>query len=209
MGYEGATNAFYASLKRLGLTYLDMYIVHWPRPNLSDPNWQEVSRETWRALEDLYEKGLVKSIGISNFLVHHMENILTTARIVPMAEQLELHPGYLQKEAVEFARSHGMVIQGWSPLGKNRLTANEMLCEMAARYGISVQQLCLAFEIQSDIVPLPKASSPERMDANMAAFDVTLSEDDMERIRSMKRTGWSGEHPDYERVKDPALLDEV
>lgn len=209
MGYEGATNAFYASLKRLGLTYLDLYIVHWPRPNLSDPNWQEVSRQTWKALEDLYEQGLVKAIGISNFLVHHMENILTTARIMPMAEQLELHPGYLQKETVDFARERGMVIQGWSPLGKNRLTSNPMLTEMAEKYGVSVQQLCLAFEICTDIIPLPKTVSPERMDANLKAFEVKLSEEDLEKIRGMKRTGWSGEHPDYERVKDPTLLDEI
>ena len=209
MGYDGARKAFDASLKRLGLDYLDMYLVHWPRPNLSDENWPEVSRETWRALEDLYKEGKVRSIGISNFLVHHMENILTTATIVPMMEQLELHPGYLQKEAVDYARSKGMVITGWSPLGKNRLMHEETLLAIATKYDISVQELCLAFESACDIIPLPKTTNAERMDINMAAIDIKLNEEDIQTICAMKRRGWSGEHPDYERVKDTSLLDEV
>ena len=208
MGYEKTMAAFEASLKRMGLDVMDLYLIHWPRPNLTDENWREVSRETWRALEDLYQAGKVRAIGISNFLVHHMENLLTTARITPMVEQLELHPGYLQKEAVDFARSKGMVILGWSPLGKNRLSENETLLEIAGRYDISVQELCLAFEAASDIIPLPKSTNPERMDMNMAAIDIQLKAEDIEKIRGMKRRGWGGEHPDHERVKDVSLLDE-
>ncbi|MCR5221667.1 MAG: aldo/keto reductase [Lachnospiraceae bacterium] len=209
MGYDGARTAFFASLERLGLKEMDMYLIHWPRPNLSDENWPQISRDTWRALEDLYKEGLVKAIGISNFLVHHMENLLTTATIVPMVEQLELHPGYLQKEAVDLARSKGMTILGWSPLGKNRLMQDETLLSIAARYRISVQELCLAFESACNIIPLPKTTNPDRMDTNMAAIDIALKEEDIETIRAMKRRGWSGEHPDYERVKDVSLLDEA
>ena len=138
-----------------------------------------------------------------------MENILTTATIVPMMEQLELHPGYLQKEAVDFARSKDMTITGWSPLGKNRLMQEETLLAIAAKYDISVQELCLAFESACDIIPLPKTTNVERMDINMAAIDIDLEKEDVETIKAMKRRGWSGEHPDYERVKDTSLLDEV
>lgn len=207
MGYEKAREAFNKSLKRLGFDYLDMYIIHWPRPNLSDENWREVSADTWRALEDLYNEGLVKSIGISNFLVPHLENILKSARIVPMVSQLELHPGYLQKEAVDLARENGMTILAWSPLGKGRLTENDLLKEIAARYNISVQELCLAYEGAKDIIPLPRSTNEGRMTANLNAVNIKLDKADIDKIDSMKRTGWSGEHPDHERVKPPIDID--
>lgn len=207
MGYEKAREAFMNSLKRLKLDYLDMYLIHWPRPNLTDENWRAVSADTWRLLEDLYDEGLVKSIGLSNFLVPHLENILANARIIPMLSQLELHPGYLQSDAVKMAKDNGMVILAWSPLGKGRLTENELLKGIAAKYNISVQELCLAFEGSQDIIPLPRSTNEGRMKANLEAVNIQLDDSDIETIKAMKRTGWSGEHPDHERVKPPIDID--
>lgn len=207
MGYEKTREAFMKSIERLQLDVLDMYLIHWPRPNLKDENWREVSRDTWRALEDLYKEGLVRSIGVSNFLVPHLENILSGAEIMPMVSQLELHPGYLQNEARSLAEKNGMVMLGWSPLGKGRLTDDSLLKEIALKYNISVQELCLAFEGSQDIIPLPRSTNEGRMKANLAAVNILLDDSDIASIKAMKRTGWSGEHPDHERVKPPIDID--
>lgn len=202
MGYENAIKAFEESCKRLQVDYLDMYMVHWPRPNLIDPNWREVSCQTWKALEDLYKGKKVRAIGISNFLPHHLDNLLSKAEIKPMVNQLELHPGFLQEEAVEYSRQNGMVIEAWSPLGCSRLFENELLMEIAEKYKCSVAEVCIAFEVNMSIIPLPKASAKERMLTNLNACTLQLDEADIDKIIHMEMAGWSGEHPDRERVKN-------
>lgn len=202
MGYENAIMAFEQSCKRLQVDYLDKYMIHWPRPNLVDPNWREVSCQTWKALEDLYKAQKVRVIGISNFLPHHLDNLLSKAEIIPMVNQLELHPGFLQEEAVNYSRMNGMVIEAWSPLGCSRLFNNEVLKQIAEKHNCSVAEVCIAFEVSMKVIPLPKASVRERMFANLCACNLQLDEEDIDKIVCMEMAGWSGEHPDRERVKN-------
>lgn len=201
MGYDAALRAFDATLERLGTDYLDLYLIHWPRPDLELEDWAKLDRETWRALERLYESGLVRAIGVSNFLPHHLEPLLASANVAPMVDQLEFHPGYTQEEAVAFCQNHNILVEAWSPLGRNRLAGNDMLTRLAAEHGVSPPQICLRFALQRGVLPLPKSSSPERMAENLDLFSFSLTEEEMEALSTMPQTGWSGEHPDRPRVR--------
>lgn len=192
--------AFYETLKRLKTDYLDLYLIHWPRPDLSDPDWKELDIKVWEAMEKIYRKGDVRAIGVSNFLPQHLLPILDNCEIKPMTDQLELHPGYGQECAVSFAKEHDIQMEAWSPLGRGRVNELPLLQELSSKYGRSVAQICLRFNVQQGIIPLPKSSSPERMAQNLDVFDFELSEEDMYRLRTLPQAGWSGEHPDYERV---------
>ena len=201
MGYDAALRAFDATLERLGTDYLDLYLIHWPRPDLELEDWAKLDRETWRALERLYESGLVRAIGVSNFLPHHLESILASANVAPMVDQLEFHPGYTQEEAVAFCQNHNILVEAWSPLGRNRLAGNDVLTRLAAEHGVSPAQICLRFALQRGVLPLPKSSSPERMAENLDLFSFSLTEEEMEALSTMPQAGWSGEHPDRPRVR--------
>ncbi len=199
MGYENTLAALNESLEKLQTDYLDLYLIHWPRANLTDP-WQTLMKETWQALELLYAENKVRAIGVSNFLQSHLEVLLTDARVRPAVNQIEFHPGYTQSETVAFCQKEGIQVEAWSPLGRASLLGNPILIEIAANYGKSVSQLCIRFALQQDVLPLPKSSHPDRMRQNLDGFDFSISEADMDRLLSMPRTGWSGEHPDAERV---------
>lgn len=201
MGYEGAKEAFVRSLKNLGTEYLDLYLIHWPLPEPDCETWKDLDTETWRALEELYEEGKVKAIGLSNFLPHHIENLLENCRIRPMVDQLEFHPGYNQAAAVRYCKEHEIQVQAWSPIGRGRVLEDEIIVKMALKYGVSPAQICLRYALQRDVIPLPKSSSAERMRQNQDLFSFEISREDMYRIDTMPQTGWSGEHPDRERVK--------
>ena len=201
MGYDAALRAFDATLERLGTDYLDLYLIHWPRPDLELEDWAKLDQETWRALERLYESGLVRAIGVSNFLPHHLESILASANVAPMVDQLEFHPGYTQEEAVAFCQNHNILVEAWSPLGRNRLAGNDVLTRLAAEHGVSPAQICLRFALQRGVLPLPKSSSPERMAENLDLFSFSLTEEEMEALSTMPQAGWSGEHPDRPRVR--------
>ena len=201
MGRDAALRAFDATLERLGTDYLDLYLIHWPRPNLELEDWAKLDRETWRALEGLYESGRVRAIGVSNFLPHHLEPLLSSANVAPMVDQLEFHPGYTQEEAVAFCQNHNILVEAWSPLGRNRLAGNDVLARLAAEHGVSPAQICLRFAIQRGVLPLPKSSSPERMAENLDLFSFSLAEDEMAALNTMPPAGWSGEHPDRPRVQ--------
>lgn len=201
MGYEGARAALERSLERLETNWLDMYLIHWPLPTPDCREWRELDIETWRALEDLYDEGKVRSIGLSNFLPHHIENILADCRIRPMADQLEFHPGYSQEAAVRYCQERKILVQAWSPIGRKRVLEEPLVVELAVKYGVSPAKICLMYAAQRGIVPLPKASAPERMKENMDLFSFTIDEEDMYRLATMPQAGWSGEHPDRERVR--------
>lgn len=201
MGYKNAMKSFHNACINLNTSYLDMFLIHWPRPNLIDAEWKSVSRDTWRALEDLYKAGKVRAIGVSNFLIEHLDNLLSTAEIIPAVNQIEFHPGYTQKEVVSFSEKSGIRVQGWSPLGCGRLLENQLLLKLAEKYEVSLPQICLRYAYQKNIIPLPKASSIIRMKNNLDIFGFVISEDDLNRIDNMPVTAWSGEHPDYERVR--------
>ncbi|HIX64422.1 MAG TPA: aldo/keto reductase [Candidatus Mediterraneibacter colneyensis] len=201
MGYENTKQAFERTLKNLDTDYLDMYLIHWPLPEPGYRDWKALDLETWRAMEDLYAEGKIRAIGLSNFLPHHIENILANCRVEPVTDQLEYHPGYSQEAAVQYCQARRILVQAWSPIGRRRVLEEPLVRELAEKYGVSPAQICLKFAVQRGILPLPKSSSPERMRENMDLFSFEMEKEDIWRLATMPQQGWSGEHPDRERVK--------
>ena len=156
--------------------------------------------ETWKALEDLYKSKKVRAIGVSNFLPHHLNNLLERTSIIPMVIQLEFHPGYMQKAAVDFSQRLGIQVEAWSPIGRARVLQEPLLMELAEKYQVSVAQICIRFALQCGVLPLPKSSSGERMRQNLDVFGFNIEDDDMHQLMTLPQLGWSGEHPDRERV---------
>ena len=201
MGADNVRKAFEKSLNRLQTDYIDIYMMHWPRQTgTDDEKWKELDAETWVAMERLVRQGKVKHLGLSNFLPHHLKNILEKSSIKPVVDQLELHPGYSQEAAVAFCKANDVLPMAWSPLGRGRENAtigNAILVRLAEKYGKSIQQINLRFLLQKGILPIPKASSEAHMKANLEVFDFELSEDDMSMLSYMPQTAWLGEHPDF------------
>lgn len=213
MGAENVRKAFEKSLNRLQTDYIDIYMIHWPRQTgTDDEKWKELDAETWVAMERLVRQGKVKHLGLSNFLPHHLKNILEKSSIKPVVDQLELHPGYSQEAAVAFCKANDVLPMAWSPLGRGRENAtigNAILVRLAEKYGKSIQQINLRFLLQKGILPIPKASSEAHMKANLEVFDFELSEDDMSMLSYMPQTAWLGEHPDFvipTRKSNPANI---
>ena len=204
LGYEQTKAEFAASIEKLGVDYLDLYLIHWPRPDFGMSgfdDWKRLDIESWTAMEELCTEGKIRAIGVSNFLPHHLDNLLENGKVVPAVNQLELHPGYLQAETVDFCHKNGIAVEAWSPIGRARLMQHPLLVEIAEKYGVSVAHLCLAFDLQSGFIILPKSTHFERMQENLHPDDIVIAEEDMEAIREMPMAGWSGEHPDKERVE--------
>lgn len=197
MGYEQTKKAFDRTLNRLQMEYLDFYLIHWPKSSEDSMDWKERGIETWRAMEELYEDGKIRGLGVSNFLPHHMENILKNSKVKPMVNQLEVHPGYLQAAATAYSEKNDVLVQAWSPLGRRKLLENPVLIKIASKYGKSTAQICLRFLIQKNINPLVKVSGIERMKDNLDIFDFEITWEDMSVLESMPQTAWSGEHPDF------------
>ena len=201
MGYENTLAAFERSLNALGTDYLDVYLIHWPRPDSVRQDWKELDRETWRAMEELYHQGKIRALGLSNFHPHHAENILASCEVMPSVAQLEFHPGYTQTFASGYFQAKGILVQAWSPAARGRVLGDELIVELAAKYDVSPVQVCLKFCVQEGVMPLPKASSMERLKENLESLKFELSAEDMMRIENMPPIGWSGEHPDRESIK--------
>jgi len=200
MGYKSAKEACGRSLAALGMEYADLYLIHWPKPTHDYREWRTLIRDTWRAVEELCRDGFVRDVGVSNFLPHHLEVLLEDAQSVPSVNQIEFHPGYTQWSTVEYCRSHSITVQAWSPLGRTRMLDDPLLAEIAEKHGVSPAQVCLRFAYEEGVIPLPKASSPERMRENLDLFAFSLTAEERMRLASMPPAGWSGEHPDRPRV---------
>ena len=199
MGYSGAKEALDRSLRRLGMDYVDLYMIHWPRETGAvDEDWKARDAETWRAMEEAVDAGKVKRLGGSNFLPHHLENILVNCRIRPVADQLELHPGYSQEAAVAYCHGKGILPMAWSPLARGRETGVEGILQLIAeKYGKTPQQVSLRFLLQKGILPIPKALTEAHIRANLEVFDFSLTEEEMWTLSCMPQTAWLGEHPDF------------
>lgn len=195
-GYDTTLRAFHRTLADLRLDYLDLYLIHWPATEHQFADWRQINADTWRAMETLYNEGKIRVIGVSNFLPHHLEALLDRATVKPMVNQIEFHPGFMQRECTDFCRANGILVEAWSPLGTGRMLANETLKGIAARYGKSVAQLCIRWALQHGVLPLPKSVTPERIRENLDVFGFALSDADMQTVDRMEYCGGSGLDPD-------------
>ena len=200
LGRAKTLESFEASLNDLKTDYLDMYLIHWPKAHQNDPKQTELMIESWLTMEELYKKGKIKAIGLSNFLPHHIRPLLEQATVKPMLDQLELHVGYMQEFAVDYLRKENIVVQAWSPLGRKRILEDERIVELAKKYDKSPAQILLNYLLARDICVIPKASNIERMKQNLDVFGFELSEDEISYLSCIPQTGWSGEHPDLINV---------
>ncbi len=177
-GYEKAMKAFNDSIKKLGVDYLDLYYIHWPN---------ELNSETWRALEDLYNEGKVKAIGVCNFKIGHLEDLKKTAKIMPMVNQIEIHPGFTQKEMVKYCQGNNIQVIAWSPIMRGRLFTEPLMIELSEKYNRTITQIILRWHIQNDIIPIPKSSNKDRIKENLDIFDFEIEKEDMLKIDSLNR----------------------
>ncbi|QMT98284.1 aldo/keto reductase [Mycoplasma tullyi] len=196
-GYESTKRAFNKILNDLDLEYLDLLLIHWPIGKDFKDNWQEINAQTWKAMEELYEQGKIKAIGLSNFLVHHIKALKKTAKIQPMVNQIEFHPGYMQPEIVEYCQKNNIAVQAWSPFAQANVLDNKTLVKLAKKYKVTVAQLILNWIMQKDIIPLPKSKTPERIKSNFDLFSFRIDEKDLKIIDQINENTSLDLHPDH------------
>jgi len=183
--YDLTMRSFEESLRKLGTDYVDLFLIHWPNPAMYRSHWQAANAETWKAMEELYEAGKIRAIGISNFRPHHIEELLKTAKIKPMVNQIRLCPGETQDEVVNYSREQGMILEAYSPLGTGKIFGVPEMKELAGKYGRSIAQICIRWSLQRGYLPLPKSVTPERIEENLKVFDFELEEADVQLIASL------------------------
>ncbi|MDH6428916.1 glyoxal reductase [Paenibacillus odorifer] len=189
MGYEETIAAYETSLAKLGLEYLDLYLIHWPVKGKY--------KESWRALETLYKEGRVKAIGVSNFQIHHLEDVLKDAEIKPMVNQVELHPYLNQQELLDFCKEQGIQLEAWSPLMQGQLFDQPVLKQIAVKHDKSVAQVIVRWDLQRGIITIPKSTKEHRIIENVDVFDFKLSDEDMTLINSLNQDQRVGPDPDH------------
>ena len=192
--YNKAFRGFDKSMRNLDLDYIDLYLIHWPANKMKYKNPDEVNAVTWEALEELYTEGRVKSIGVSNFLPHHIEELKKSAKVLPMVNQIELHVGYMQEDVVEYNNNNGIITEGYSPLGTGALLNNKLLWEMAKKYQTTVSNICISFLRKRGIIPLPKTTSPDRMSGNLRL--IRIEDEDMDILYNFPYIGGHAHNPD-------------
>nr|WP_090985320.1 aldo/keto reductase [Paenibacillus sp. CF384] len=188
LGYEATLAAYETSLAKLGLDYLDLYLIHWPV--------QGKYKEAWRALETLYKEGRVRAIGVSNFQIHHLEDVMKDAAVKPMVNQVELHPLLSQQELRRYCAEHGIQIEAWSPLMQGQLLENPVLREIADTHHKSIAQVILRWDLQHGIVTIPKSTKEHRIIENASLFDFELTADEVARIDQLNQSLRVGPDPD-------------
>lgn len=187
-GYEKTLKAFDKSISKLGLDYVDLYLIHWPG--------KDTFLDTWRALEKLYRDGRVRAIGVSNFKPHHLQTLMEHSEEKPVINQVELHPYFQQKELREFCKQHDIVVEAWSPLGRGQVLDDPVLAEIGKKYGKTPAQVTLRWHLQNDIVIIPKSVTPSRIKENADIFDFELTAEDMEQIDQLDKNTRLFKDPD-------------
>lgn len=196
-GYDKTMAAFEKTLAELGTDYLDLYLIHWPANEKQfGQEAAALNLDTWRAFEDLYKVGKIKAIGVSNFMPNHLEALLAQAEIKPMVNQIEVHPGWPQTEVIRYCQRNDILVEAWAPLGEAAALSNSVLAKIAAKYDHTPAQVCLRWEIQQGILPLPKSVHKERMAENTKLFDFELTEDEMDIIGALRKLGGQCKVPD-------------
>lgn len=185
-GYQKTLDAFEETMKKLDMDYIDLFLIHWPNPIAFRDHWQEANAGTWKAFEELYNAGRIRSIGISNFHPHHIEELMQTATIAPMVNQIRLCPGDTQDEVVDYCRSRNMLLEAYSPLGFGKIFDVPEMQTLAEKYGKSIAQICIRWSLQRGYLPLPKSVTPTRIKQNAEVFDFELSANDVQLIADLK-----------------------
>ncbi len=189
-GYDETLKAFEQSVTDLGLDYVDLYLIHWPVPNTFREDYIAKNAETWRAMEKLYQEGRCRAIGISNFKVHHIEELMETAVVKPMVNQLEFHPGCgtALKEDIQYCEKEDIVVTGYSPLANGQIFGFPQVRDIADKMGVSVSRLCMRYAQQKNVIPIFKSVHRERILENMD-LDFNISAEDMALIDSLEEPG--------------------
>ncbi len=187
-GYDTTLKAFDKSMERLNLDYLDLYLVHWPKKGLY--------KDTWKALEKLYAEGRVKAIGVSNFLQHHLEDLMGSSEIVPMVNQMEFSPRLVQQSLIDFCVKHKIQYEAWSPLMQGQVFEIPELTALAEKYEKTIAQIVLRWNLQKGVVTIPKSVKPHRIEENASIFDFELAGEDMKSIDSLDQGFRMGADPD-------------
>jgi diketogulonate reductase-like aldo/keto reductase len=188
--------AFELSLKKLKTDYLDLYLIHWPIAYDFRESYPREMLESWHVLEELYQESLVRAIGVSNFLTHHLELLAKEANIQPMVNQIELHVGYHQQETVDYCKAKNIVLEAWSPICKGTAFELPEVKAVAARHNKTGAQILIRWCLEKGYAPLPKSVTPSRIHENANVFDFTLSSEDIFILDSITKVGRLGSHPD-------------
>ncbi|MCB9266330.1 MAG: aldo/keto reductase [Lewinellaceae bacterium] len=186
--YQEAVASIDGSLKTLGLEYIDLMIIHSPKPWAKfggDDRYFEGNREAWRALEEAHKAGKLRAIGLSNFQKEDIDNILESCSVKPMVNQILAHISNTPKELIQYCKDNGLLVEAYSPIGHGELLKNQKVAEMAEKYNVSIPQLGIRYDLQLGLLPLPKTANPAHMKAN-AAVDFEISEEDMESLKNME-----------------------
>ena len=186
-GYESTLRAFEESRRKLGLEYIDLYLIHWPG--------KDKYKATWKAFEKLYQEGLIRAIGVSNFKVHHLESLAEDSDIVPAVNQVEFHPLLLQQELLSYCKQKGIQLEAWSPLMQGHLD-QPVIADLAQKYGKTPAQIILRWDLQVGVVTIPKSVREARIQENANIFDFTLSDEDMQAIARLNQDSRFGPDPD-------------
>lgn len=175
-GYDNTIEAFNKSLNNLQVDYIDLYLIHWPN---------KLNAETWRAFEHLYETGKVKAIGVCNFKVEHLEELKKTAKIMPMVNQVEIHPFSTKNNIINYCKDNNIKVVAWSPISRGRVLSNELMIDLSQKYKKSIVQIVLRWHMQKGVIPIPKSSNENRIKENIDIFDFEISSEDMKAIDSL------------------------
>ena len=195
-GYKSALEAFEKTMENLQFDYLDLFLIHWPANKKQFDNAEQINADTWKAFEEILASGRVRAIGLSNFLPHHIDELMQTANVKPMVNQIEFHPGWVQTDISDYCQKNDILVEAWSPLGRKDALENETLKEVALKYGKTPAQMCIRWVLQHGILPLPKSVTPSRIIENTKIFDFEISEDDMKTIDSIPYCGGQCAKPD-------------
>lgn len=194
-GYDETLRAFEVSLKNLNMDYMDLYLTHWPKP--------DTFKETYRAIERLYDEKLIRATGVSNHEPHHLEALLSTANVQPMVNQIECHPYLSQQALKEFCAAHQIAVTAWSPLGRGRALNDATILKLAEHYGKTAAQIVIRWHLQNDTIVIPKSVTPSRIRSNADVFDFALTAEHMAIIDALNKDARTGNHPDLFPYDDP------
>lgn len=194
--YDNTLRAFDESMDKLGLDYMDLYLIHWPNPVAFRDRWQQANAGTWKAFEELYSARRIRALGISNFMPRHIEALMTTANVKPAVNQIRLCPGETQDAASDCCKKYGILLEAYSPLGTGKIFDVPEMKAFAEKYGKSIAQICIRWSLQMGYLPLPKSVTPARIQENIEVFDFELEADDVKAIAAMKECCGPSHDPD-------------